>query len=159
MNVNKKMQVRALLVRRRQMAANTEMGMVCDTTVKHTVKRGLLLCCLFDRTDYCATWLCPPHPLLTLGKAFVTANYYVQFSKLKSNSVFTCIRWRMDSGRGEHRSSADCQWQPLLSYITALFLRWSFTRTDYCAAWLCPPHPLLTLEKAFCSCKLFCSVF
>ena len=91
------MQVRASLVRRRQMAANTEMGMVCDTTVKHTVKRGLLLCCLFDRTDYCATWLCPPHPLLTLGKAFVTANYYVQFSKLKSNSVFTCIRWRMDS--------------------------------------------------------------
>ena len=27
----------------------------------------------------------------------------------------------MDSGRGEHRSSADCQWQPLLSYLTALF--------------------------------------
>ena len=81
------------------------------------------------------------------GRLFVTANYFVQFSKLKFNDIFTCVRWRMDSGRGEHRSSADCQWQPLLSYLTALFLRWSFTRTDYCAAWLCPPHPLLTLEK------------
>ena len=27
----------------------------------------------------------------------------------------------MDSGRGEHRSSADCQWQPLLYYLTDLF--------------------------------------
>ena len=25
------------------------------------------------------------------------------------------------TGRGEHRSSADCQWQPLLSYLTDLF--------------------------------------
>ena len=25
------------------------------------------------------------------------------------------------TGRGEHRSSADCQWQPLLSYLIALF--------------------------------------
>ena len=75
--------------------------------------------------------------------------YSVRFSKLRINDIFTCVIWRMDSGRGEHRSSADCQWQPLLSYLTALFLRWLFTRTDYCAAWLCPPHPLLTLEKAF----------
>ena len=43
----------------------------------------------------------------------------MQFSQLKSNDIFTCIRWRMDSGRGEHRSSADCQWQPLL---TAFFM-------------------------------------
>ena len=92
-------------------------------------------------------------------RLFVATNYFVQLSKLKFNDIFTCVRWRMDSGRGEHRSSADCQWQPLLSYITALFLRWSFTRTDYCAAWLCPPHPLFTLEKAFCCYKLFCSAF
>ena len=25
------------------------------------------------------------------------------------------------TGSDEHRSSADCQWQPLLSYLTALF--------------------------------------
>ena len=85
--------------------------------------------------------------LLRWRRLFVATNYFVQLSKLKFNDIFTCVRWRMDSGRGEHRSSADCQWQPLLSYLTALFSRWLFARTDYCAAWLCPPHPLLTLEK------------
>ena len=93
------------------------------------------------------------------GEQINAVYYSVRFSKLRINDIFTCVRWIMDSGRGEHRSSADCQWQPLLSYLTALFSRWLFTRTDYCAAWLCPPHPLLTLEKAFCYCKLFCSVF
>ena len=37
-------QGRASLVRGLPMAAPTEMVMVCNTTVKHTVKRGLLLC-------------------------------------------------------------------------------------------------------------------
>ena len=88
------------------------------------------------------------------GEQINAVYYSVRFSKLRINDIFTCVIWRMDSGRGEHRSSADCQWQPLLSYITALFLRWLFTRADYCAAWLCPPHPSASpppspLGKAF----------
>ncbi|MDY5861002.1 MAG: hypothetical protein SPJ77_08520, partial [Eubacteriales bacterium] len=31
------------------------------------------------------------------------------------------IREMLKTGRGEHRSSADCQWQPLLYYLTDLF--------------------------------------
>ena len=76
-------------------------------------------------------------------RLFVLANYFVQFSKLKFNDIFTCVRWRMDSGRGEHRSSADCQWQPLLSYLTALFSRWLFAqqtivRHDFALLFLFP---------------------
>ena len=124
-----------------------------------------LISLLFFYVDYLPEQTIVRHDFVLLilfsrwRRLFVTANYFVQFSKLKFNDIFTCVRWRMDSGRGEHRSSADCQRQPLLSYITALFSRWLFARTDYCAAWLCPPHPLLTLEKAFCCYKLFCSAF
>ena len=102
----------------------TEMGMVCayvcDTTVKHTVKRGLLLCWLFTRTDCCATLRCSPHPSASpppspLEKAFfVSANLQVQFSELRFNEIFYCMGWRMElislpqSGKRMRRADQCC---------------------------------------------------